>query len=113
MLLWASSYPGIRMGLHAYSPAHLAVLRYAAASLTLGGYALVRRPRRPAFRDLVKIALLGLVGIAYYGVALNAGELSVPSAVASFLINTAPIFVALVGVMVMNSRYPSVHHSQD
>ncbi|MBO0782721.1 MAG: DMT family transporter, partial [Ktedonobacteraceae bacterium] len=96
MVLWASSYPGIRAGLHAYSPAHLAVLRYAAASLTLGGYALVRRLRLPGVRDLVKIALLGLMGIAYYGVALNTGELSVPSAEASFLINTAPIFVALV-----------------
>jgi drug/metabolite transporter (DMT)-like permease len=95
MVLWASSYPGIRAGLHAYSPTHLALLRYAAAALTLWGSALVKHPRLPGFRDLVRMALLGLVGIAFYGVALNTGELSVPSAVASFLINTAPIFVAL------------------
>jgi drug/metabolite transporter (DMT)-like permease len=95
MVLWASAYPGIRAGLRAYSPAHLALLRYAAAALTLGGYALVKRLRLPGFRDLAGMALLGLVGIAYYGVALNTGEVSVPSAVASFLINTAPIFVAL------------------
>jgi drug/metabolite transporter (DMT)-like permease len=95
MVLWASAYPGIRAGLHAYSPTHLAFLRYAAASLTLGGYALVKHMRLPGFRDLVGMALLGLVGIAYYGVALNTGEVSVPSAVASFLINTGPIFVAL------------------
>jgi drug/metabolite transporter (DMT)-like permease len=35
------------------------------------------------------------VGIAIYGVALNTGEVSVPSAVASVLINMSPIFVAL------------------
>jgi drug/metabolite transporter (DMT)-like permease len=93
--LWASAFPGIRAGLHAYSPVYLALLRYAAASLTLGGYALVKHMRLPGFRDLVGMALLGLVGIAYYGVALNTGEVSVPSAVASFLIQTAPIFVAL------------------
>ena len=104
MVLWASAFPGIRAGLHAYSPTHLAVLRYAAASLTLGGYALVRRLRLPAFRDLVKIALLGLVGIAFYGVALATGELSVPSAMASFLINTAPIFVALVARVWLGER---------
>jgi hypothetical protein len=27
MVLWASSYPGIRAGLHAYSPIYLALLR--------------------------------------------------------------------------------------
>lgn len=95
VVLWASAFPGIRAGLHAYSPAHLALVRYAAASLTLGGYALVKHLRLPGFRDLVGMALLGLVGIAFYGVALNIGEVSVPSAVASFLIQTGPIFVAL------------------
>jgi drug/metabolite transporter (DMT)-like permease len=95
MVLWASAFPGIREGLHTYSPAHLALLRYAAAALTLGGYALVKRIRLPPWRDLVRISLLGLLGIALYGLALNTGEVSVPSAVASFLINTGPIFVAL------------------
>ncbi len=95
MVLWASAYPGIRAGLRSYSPVHLAVLRYTAAALTLGGYALVKRLRLPRWRDLLRIALLGLVGIAFYGVALNTGEVSVPSAVASVLINTSPIFVAL------------------
>lgn len=126
MLLWASAFVGIRAGLHAYSPAHLALLRYAAASLTLGGYALVKHMCLPPWRDLLRMALLGLVGIAFYGVALNAGEVSVPSAVASFLVNAAPIFIALearvwlgelpsvsallggalvlVGVMVVNAR---------
>jgi drug/metabolite transporter (DMT)-like permease len=104
MVLWASSYPGIRAGLHAYSPTHLALLRYAAAALTLWGYALVKHLRLPDFRDLLRIALLGLVGIAFYGVALSTGELSVPSAVASFLINTAPIFVALEARLWLGER---------
>jgi drug/metabolite transporter (DMT)-like permease len=104
MVLWASSYPGIRAGLHAYSPLHLALLRYAAAALTLGCYALVKHLRLPGFHDLVGIALLGLVGIAFYGVALNTGELSVPSAVASFLINMAPIFVALEARLWLGER---------
>jgi drug/metabolite transporter (DMT)-like permease len=95
MVLWASAYPGIRAGLHSYSPTDLATLRYTAAALTLGGCALVKRVRLPRWRDLLRIALLGLVGIALYGVALNAGEVSVPAAVASVLINTSPIFVAL------------------
>jgi drug/metabolite transporter (DMT)-like permease len=95
MVLWASAYPGIRAGLHSYSPVHLAVVRYTAAALTLGGHALVKHLRLPRGRDLVGIALLGIVGIACYGVALNTGEVAVSSAVASVLINTSPIFVAV------------------
>ena len=104
MVLWASAYPGIRAGLHAYSPVHLALLRYATSALMLCGHALVKHLRLPGFRDLVGIALLGLVGIAFYGVALNTGELSVPAAVASFLINMAPIFVALEARLWLGER---------
>jgi drug/metabolite transporter (DMT)-like permease len=93
--LWASAFPGIRAGLHSYSPVHLALLRYAVAALALGGYAVATHMRLPPWRDLLKMSLLGLVGIAFYGIALNLGEVSVPAAVASFLINTGPIFVAL------------------
>src|SRR5262249_32272807 len=93
--LWASAFPGIRAGLHSYSPTHLALLRYTTAALALGCYAVAKHMRLPPWRDLLKMALLGLIGIAFYGVALNLGEVSVPAAVASFLINTGPIFIAL------------------
>jgi len=102
--LWASAFPGIRAGLQSYSPLHLALLRYAAAALTLSSYALAKHMRLSPWRDLVKMALLGLVGIAFYGVALNLGEVSVPAAVASFLINTGPVFVALEGRIWLGER---------
>jgi hypothetical protein len=37
--LWASGFAGIRAGLHAYAPAHLALLRYFTASMVLAAYA--------------------------------------------------------------------------
>jgi drug/metabolite transporter (DMT)-like permease len=51
--------------------------------------------RLPRWHDLAGFAILGLIGVTYYNVALNAGEESVPAAVASFLINFGPILVAL------------------
>src|ERR1051326_2232883 len=108
ILLWASSYPGIRAGLHSYSPTHLALLRYTTAALTLGVYALVTHMRLPRWRDLGAITLLGLVGIAFYGVALNTGEITVQSAVASFLVNMAPIFVALEARIWLGERLRSL-----
>jgi hypothetical protein len=79
IVLWASAFPGIRAGLSAYSPAHLALLRYGVAALTLTIYALATRMRLPRWRDLLSIALLSLVGISFYNVALNTGEVSVPA----------------------------------
>ena len=49
-------------------------------------------------------ALLGFVGIAFYNVALNSGEIHVPSAEASFLIASAPIFMALEAMPFLGER---------
>lgn len=104
VVLWASAFPGIRVGLHAYSPVHLALLRYMVAALTLTGYALATRMRLPRWRDWPGIAVLGLVGIAFYNVALNTGEVSIPAAVASFLINVGPLLVALEAQIWLGER---------
>lgn len=95
VLLWASAFPGIRAALPHYSPVHIALLRYMVASLALAIYAVSTRIRLPRWRDLPRFALLGLIGIAYYNIALNSGETHVPSAEASFLVASAPIFITL------------------
>ena len=51
LILWASAFAGIRAGLLAYPPAHLAILRFLVASLVLGIYAGIAHFRRPAMRD--------------------------------------------------------------
>jgi drug/metabolite transporter (DMT)-like permease len=95
VVLWASAFPGIRASLQSYSAEHVALIRYITGSLVLIIYALLARIRLPQLRDLPAFALLGLVGIAFYNVALNAGEVRVPSAEASFIVASAPIFIAI------------------
>jgi drug/metabolite transporter (DMT)-like permease len=104
IVLWASAFPGIRAGLRAYSPTHLALLRYLVASLALAGFAMMTRMRFPRWRDLLGIALLGLVGVTYYNVALNMGEVRVPAAIASFLIGFGPILLALEARLWLGER---------
>lgn len=104
VILWASAFPGIRAALPHYTPFHVALLRYATASLVLGAYALSTRMRLPALRDLPRFAILGLLGIAYYNVALNGGEMRVPSAEASFLVASAPVFMALEALLLLKER---------
>ncbi len=104
VILWASAFPGIRAALPHYSPFHVALIRYVTASIILAIYALFTRMRLPRWRDLPRFVLLGLVGIAYYNVALNGGEVRVPSAEASFLVASAPIFMAGEAFLFLKER---------
>ncbi len=96
LTLWAAAFPAIRVALHSYSPAHLALGRYLVASLTLLVLALFNRLQIPAKADWWRIGAAGFCGFSLYNVALNSGEMHVPAGTASFLVNTAPIWTLLV-----------------
>lgn len=50
------------------------------------------------------VALLGFFGFTLYNVALNAGEVGVTAGTASFLIGSAPVFIALGAVAFLGER---------
>lgn len=104
LFFWASAFAGIRAGLEAYSPGHLALLRFAAASAVLAAYAAATRMRLPARRDLPAIALAALIGIAGYHTALNYGEVNVTAGAASLLVASTPIITALLAVAMLGEK---------
>jgi len=104
VILWASAFAGIRAGLRSYSPQSVALLRYLTASLALGIVALVTRMPLPAWKDLPRLALTGFLGFAFYNVALNAGEQSIQAGVASLIVASAPIFVAMLAGIFYQER---------
>ena len=104
VMLWGSGFIGIRMALPAYSPAHLALLRFLAASATIFVYALIAGVRPPARKDIPYILLMGFVSISVYHVALNTGERTVTGGAASMLIAAAPIFSALLARVALQER---------
>jgi drug/metabolite transporter (DMT)-like permease len=104
LALWASAFAGIRAGLHAYSPAHLAILRFLVASFVLAIYAGVAHFRRPEARDLPGLALTGAIGITFYNIALNYGETRVTAGAASLLIASVPIWTALFARFLLHEK---------
>jgi drug/metabolite transporter (DMT)-like permease len=104
LTLWSSAFAGIRAGLQGYAPGYLALLRFLVASLALAGYAIATRMRLPAKRDLPAIAIAGFLGITVYHIALNYGEVSVTAGVASLLINSEPVFTALLAFAFLRER---------
>ncbi len=104
LLFWSSAYAGIRVGLQAFNPFHMALYRFLVASLALAVYALITRMRLPDLRDLPLILLSGFIGFTVYHAALNYGEITVTAGAASFLIGLSPIFTALLAVAFLGER---------
>jgi len=104
VMLWGSGFVGIRVALPAYSPSHLALLRFLAASATILIYALVAGVRPPARKDVPYILLMGFISITVYHVALNVGERTVTAGSASMLIASGPIFSALLARVALDER---------
>ncbi|GAA0371855.1 DMT family transporter [Bacillus horti] len=104
LLLWASAFVGIRAGLEAYSPTQLSFLRYATASLILLLFIGREKIRLPDRKDIPRIMIIGLIGITIYNVALNFGEVSVTAGVASFIVNTVPIFTSILAVLILKEK---------
>lgn len=67
-------------------------------------YAVVTRMRLPEWRDLPVVALGGFLAFTVYHAALNFGQVTVSSGPAALLINTAPIFTALLATAFLGER---------
>lgn len=104
VVFWASAFAGIRAGLGAYGPGEIALFRFLVASVVLGGFALLRRMPLPERRDLPAVFLAGFLAFTLYHITLNYGEVAVGAGSASVLINTAPIFTALLAVAFLGER---------
>lgn len=101
---WASSFAGIRASLPFYSPGSLAFLRFLTAGVVIGVFALRVGIKSPDIRDLPFIFLAGFLGIAFYHVSLNYGELTVTAGSASFIIGTVPIFSILLAYFIFQEK---------
>lgn len=104
IVFWASAFAGIRAGLEEYSPGHVALARMLVASAVLAAYAFLVRMRLPEARDLPVILLCGFLAFTVYHVSLSYGEMTVTAGPASLLVNTAPIFTALLATAFLGER---------
>ncbi|MBO2452208.1 DMT family transporter [Actinomadura barringtoniae] len=104
VVLWASAFPAIRVGLNGLGAGGLSFLRLATASLALALTAVPLRVRMPRPRDLPLIALSGLTGMTAYQLLLNWGEVHVPAGTASLLVATAPVYSVLLATALLGER---------
>ncbi|MGO4567139.1 DMT family transporter [Rhizobium sp. 2YAF20] len=101
---WASSFVVIRVCLGPLTPIELATARYVAAGLIALIYLLAIRTMPPT-RDFIRLSIAAVLFIAAYAVLLNTGEQTVPAGPASFIINTMPVFTALIATFALSERF--------
>ena len=96
ILCWAYSPIGIRIGLGAYEPGHLALIRFLIASTFMAGVALVKRISLPRLKDLPLLVLLGFFAVSLHHIALNFGQRGVSAGAASVLAQSTPLFSTIL-----------------
>ncbi|WP_064696714.1 DMT family transporter [Rhizobium aegyptiacum] len=104
ILFWASSFVVIRICLGPLTPIELATARYVAAGVLALVYLAIYRPM-PEKRDFLRLSVAAVLFIAAYAVLLNTGEQTVAAGPASFIINTMPVFTALIATFALGERF--------
>ncbi|KTD05877.1 transmembrane protein [Legionella gratiana] len=105
IVLWASAFIGIRIGLTDYSPGALALLRFMIASLCLLIiYYSLGIKKRVSWKDRVQLLITGMAGIGIYNICLNYGELSVSAGIASFVIGLMPIMTVVLSFIFLQEK---------
>jgi drug/metabolite transporter (DMT)-like permease len=105
MVLWASAFVGIRAGLQSYSPGALALFRFVIASVCMY-FIYMRLPNRSKINitDMLWLLTLGAVAVGVYHVALNNGELLIPSGTASFIVSQSPVITTVLAIIFLRER---------
>lgn len=104
IVAWASSFAVIRVCLDALTPVELSAARYVSAGLLALGYLAIRWVPMDK-RDFLRVSVAAVLLIAVYSVLLNAGEKTVPAGPASFIMNTMPVFTALIATVILKEQF--------
>jgi drug/metabolite transporter (DMT)-like permease len=104
--LWGSAFVAIRAAGETLSPGAIALGRLVVSCALLGTVALVRREPLPRRRDLLAIAVYGVLFLGVYSVTLNAAERRVDAGTAAMLINTGPILIAVLAGIFLREGFP-------
>ncbi|MFT4029843.1 MAG: DMT family transporter [Protaetiibacter sp.] len=112
VLLWASAFVVVREIGGAFSPGPIALGRQIVATLVLTMTVAIQAGRRralpvmPAGRSLPGVLGWGVLWFGLYNLAFNTAERSLDAGTTSFLVNLAPILVAVLAGLLLREGFP-------
>lgn len=94
--LWGGNTPAVKFGLQEFQPIAAAAIRFAIGIVIITGWSIIKRiPLRPEPENYSRVFLLGVVFIAQI-ISFNWGTKLTEVGRASLLLNTYPLFIALL-----------------
>jgi drug/metabolite transporter (DMT)-like permease len=106
VVLWASAFVGIRAADRVLSAGSLALARLVVGTIALGVLVIVRRQPLPRRSDLPGLIACGLLWFGAYNLLLNQAERTVDAGTAAMLVNTGPVFVAILSGLFLHEGFP-------
>ena len=104
VVLWASAFPAVRYTLGYFTPVALMLYRFIIASLFLLSYCFIKKIPPPKVKDLPLFILSGFTGLFLYMWAFNAGTVTVPAGISSFIISSAPMITLVLTVWILKEK---------
>ncbi|MDQ0255857.1 drug/metabolite transporter (DMT)-like permease [Evansella vedderi] len=111
IIIWGSAFAAIRASLQGgYDAGHLVLVRYliASAIFVLFAFCPGIKFRLPRKGDVIRIIMLGWIGISVYHIGVTFGMKTISAGTAGMLIGAAPIFTAIIAVMILKERLSTV-----
>lgn len=111
VLIWGSSFAAIRVSLQGgYDAGQNVLVRFMIASILFLIYALWpgTKFRLPHKSDILRILLLGWIGISLYHIFVTFGMESISAGTAGMLVGSGPIFTALIAFFFLKERLTGI-----
>src|SRR3954471_12659266 len=106
VVLWASAFVGIRDAGAEIGAGPLSLGRLLVGGAVLGALVVSRHEAWLPRADVPRLLLVGLLWFAAYNVILNSAEHSVNAGTAAMLVNTGPIFIAVLAGLLLGEGFP-------
>lgn len=105
-LIWGINYSVVKAGLRTLSPLTFNGLRVAMAAIVLFVIAAFVRDKLPSRRDIITLALLGLIGNGVYQLFFIFGMSRTRAGVAALVIAAGPAWIAIISRMLGREQLP-------
>ncbi|HEY6468370.1 MAG TPA: EamA family transporter [Candidatus Dormibacteraeota bacterium] len=106
VVLWASAFVGIRAADRGLSAGSLALARLLVGTIALGVLVVARRQPLVRRADIPGLLVCGVLWFGAYNLVLNQAERSVDAGTAAMLVNTGPVFVAILSGLFLHEGFP-------
>lgn len=109
VVVWGASFIATKIAVGEAAPLTVVWLRFGMGVAVMGAVVLARRQLSlPAKGDLAYFALLGFLGIAFHQWLQSNGLVTSQASTTSWIIASTPVFMALLGWMVLGERVGSL-----